>query len=139
MRIKRYPCDDVFSQLIRLRDMECVRCHSKVRLNDKGLPVSHEASHYFGRGKWNTRFDTGNVDTLCFACHKIWGSDDKEGYKQFKLNQLGEDMFDLLMLQANSRSQLGSNFWKRLTRKQAEEILKSLFGRVVNKTVQTKT
>lgn len=126
MKIKRYPADDVFSQFIRLRDMECRRCFSRVHLNEKGLPVSHEASHYFGRGKWGTRFDPENVDTLCFACHKIWGSDDKEGYKVFKINQLGQQAFDALTLRAWAKSPFGSTFWKKLTRKQADLIFSEL-------------
>ncbi len=67
--IKRDKADTVFSQYIRLRDMECRRCHSPVQLNDKGMPVSHQASHYMGRGKENTRFNELNVDTLCGGCH----------------------------------------------------------------------
>ena len=127
MKIKRYPADDVFSQLIRLRDKRCVRCESLVRFNDLGLPVSHEASHYFGRGKWGTRFDPLNVDTLCFACHKIYGSDDKQAYEKFKIDQLGQNEFNKLTLRAWNKSQMGSNFWKRLTRKQAQDVFSDLF------------
>jgi hypothetical protein len=66
------------------------------------MPISHQNSHYFGRGKEATRFDPDNCDTLCMGCHKIWGSDDKEGYRQFKIRQLGQDGFDLLQLRSNS-------------------------------------
>lgn len=93
--------DKIFSQYVRLRDKRCVRCLSAVELNDKGLPVSHQASHYFGRGRENTRIDPQNVDTLCMGCHRIWGSDDKEGYRQFKIRQLGQQGFDELQLRAN--------------------------------------
>ena len=55
--IKRDKADVVFSQYIRLRDMECKRCHSPVQVNDKGLPVTHQASHFQGRKKESTRFD----------------------------------------------------------------------------------
>jgi 5-methylcytosine-specific restriction endonuclease McrA len=102
MKIRIDKADQVFSQYVRLRDMECRRCHSSVRLNDKDLPVSHQASHYFGRGRENTRFDPENVDTLCHGCHQHWGSADKEGYREFKLTQLGQKDFDLLTLRANS-------------------------------------
>lgn len=68
-----------------------MRCHSLVGLNDKGMPNTHQASHYFGRGKENTRYDPDNVDCLCGACHRIWGSDDRESYRDFKISQLGED------------------------------------------------
>lgn len=69
MRITRDKADDVFSQYIRLRDMKCMRCFSPVRLNNKGLPVSHQASHFMGRRKENTRFNEFNADTLCEGCH----------------------------------------------------------------------
>lgn len=35
-KIKIDAADKAFSIWIRLRDMECVKCHSSVRLNDKG-------------------------------------------------------------------------------------------------------
>jgi len=101
MRIKIDKADTVFSQYIRLRDMKCKRCGSIVELNDKGLPVSHQASHYWSRGKESTRFDPENVDTLCFGCHQIWGGDEREEYKKFKVNQLGEDGFKKLDFRAH--------------------------------------
>lgn len=102
MRIKIDKADQLFSQYIRLRDLECKRCHSRVVLNDKDYPISHTASHFYGRGRENTRFEPDNVDTLCMGCHRIWGSDDREGYREFKLKQLGKRRFDSLMLQANT-------------------------------------
>lgn len=97
-RITLDPADKVFSQYIRLRDGECVRCHSLVEFNSKGLPVSHQASHYISRGKESTRFDESNVDCLCHGCHQYWGSADKEGYRNFKLAQLGMQEFNLLQM-----------------------------------------
>ena len=102
MKIKIDPADTAFSQYIRIRDGKCVRCGSPVKFNDKGMPVSHQASHYYGRGRESTRFDPENVDTLCFGCHKIWGSDDKEGYRNYKMKQLGQKGFDRLTLRANT-------------------------------------
>lgn len=102
MKIKIDKADQVFSQYIRLRDMECKRCHSPVHLNDKGIPVSHTNSHYFGRIKESVRFDPDNADTLCMPCHRIWGSDDREAYKTFKLNQLGQKGYDALQVRANT-------------------------------------
>lgn len=100
--ITRDAADNAFSQYIRLRDSRCVRCGSEVVINDKGLPVSHQASHYFGRGKESTRFDPENVDTLCAYCHKLWGGEEREEYKAFKIEQLGQRGFDLLMLRSNT-------------------------------------
>jgi len=102
MRIKIDQADKVFSQYIRTRDKECQRCHSRVQFNNKDLPVSHENSHYFGRGKESTRYDSDNCCTLCFGCHKIWGSDDKEGYRNYMIGKLGQTEFDLLELRSNT-------------------------------------
>jgi hypothetical protein len=102
MRIKLDKADIVFSKYIRLRDRKCVRCGSPVRFNEKGDPASHQASHYFGRGRENTRYDPENVDCVCMGCHRIWGSDDKEGYRRFKIEQLGQKGFELLALRAST-------------------------------------
>lgn len=112
----------MFSQFIRLRDGKCVRCGSRVQLNENGLPVSHEASHYFGRGNERTRFDPENVDTLCFACHSLWGSRDKEEYRAFKIKQLGQAGFDALLLR--------SKLIARKDRKMALIIVKELLKEV---------
>lgn len=101
MKIKIDKADKVFSQYIRLRDKKCMRCHSPVQINNKGLPISHQASHYYGRGKENTRFDPENVDTLCMGCHMIWGSEDRETYREFKIRQLGVGGFNALRLRSN--------------------------------------
>lgn len=109
MNIKIKPADRIFSQYIRLRDMECKRCHSQVRLNDKGLPTSHQASHYWSRGNWTTRFSPENVDTLCMACHRLWGGDYRREYEVFKRKQLGEKGYILLEVVAHTT---GKKDWK---------------------------
>jgi len=96
MKIKIDPADRVFSQYIRKRDKKCIRCRSPVEFNEKGLPVSHQASHYFSRGKESTRFSQINVDTLCFPCHNYWGGEGREEYKSFKIKQLGQEGFERL-------------------------------------------
>lgn len=102
MKIKICPADKYFSQWIRLRDKQCVRCHSKVEFNEQGLPISHQASHFWGRGKESTRFEPDNVDTLCMACHMKWGGDDREEYKAFKIKQLGLQRYKSLDVQAHT-------------------------------------
>lgn len=102
MKIRIDKADTIFSYYIRLRDIKCMRCGSQVKLNEKGMPVTHQNSHYFGRGKENTRFDPENCDCLCFACHRKWGSDDKEVYRDFKVKQLGKDGFNRLIIRSNT-------------------------------------
>jgi hypothetical protein len=101
MKIKIYQEDSIFSQFIRLRDKKCVRCGSHVELNEKGLPVTHQNSHYWSRGNWSTRFDPENCDTLCFACHRLWGGDYRRDYEAFKKKQLGEDGYKKLEIRAH--------------------------------------
>ena len=99
MTIKLDPADTVFSKYIRTRDnWTCQRCGKRYSPPTKSL----HNSHYYGRSRENTRFDPDNCDSLCFGCHKIWGSDDKEGYRNFKIKQLGQRGFDLLTIRANT-------------------------------------
>lgn len=102
MKIRLDPADKVFSQVIRLRDKKCVRCGSPVKFNEKGIPVTHQNSHYFGRGQESTRYNKNNCDTLCYGCHVIWGSKEREDYRDFKINQLGQKGFDLLLLRSKT-------------------------------------
>lgn len=102
MQIKIDKADAEFSKYIRERDGKCMRCGSPVRYNDKGDPVSHQCSHYFGRRKESTRYDPENCDTLCHGCHQQWGSTDRESYRAFKIKQLGQYGFDRLLLRSNT-------------------------------------
>lgn len=100
MAIKIDQADKVFSQYIRLRDRECTRCHSLVTLNAKGLPVSHQASHFMGRGKEATRFDPANVDCLCGGCHMYLTAQPAEHY-MWQVNRKGQQTVDALVLRSN--------------------------------------
>lgn len=100
MGMKSDPADKLFSQWIRRRDRECIRCFSPVFFNEKGVPKSHQNSHYFGRAKQGTRFEPDNCDTLCHGCHRLWEKEDREDYREFKINQLGEERFNSLRLQS---------------------------------------
>lgn len=96
-KMKRDKADDVFSKYIRLRDMECRRCHSPVQLNAKGLPVSHQASHFMGRGKENTRFNELNVDCLCGGCHQYFTAQPALHY-EWQIEVKGQKTVDELIL-----------------------------------------
>lgn len=79
-----------------------MRCQSPVQFNDKGMPITHQASHYFGRRREGTRFEPDNVDTLCHGCHRYWEKEDREAYREFKFKQLGEERLDSLTLQSRT-------------------------------------
>lgn len=113
MRIKLDKADRVFSRFIRERDdWKCARCHRQHERSSQGL----HASHYFGRGRENTRFDEENVDSLCFGCHRVWGSDDHEAYRVFKITQLGLNGFNKLTMRANTTTKkdrkMAYLYWK---------------------------
>lgn len=98
--IKLRLSDKLFSQYIRLRDRKCMRCGSPVQFNDKGMPVSHEASHFQGRRKEATRFDPENVDTMCAACHTYLGANPYE-HVQFQVKLKGQRAVDAIILRSN--------------------------------------
>jgi hypothetical protein len=124
MKIKIDVADTLFSQWIRIRDKSCRRCGSRVEFNDKGLPISHQNSHYFGRSAESTRFDPENGDCLCWGCHQYWGSDDKEGYRNFKIKQLGVIGFKLLEFRHNSYKKKDRKFEALIWREALKKILK---------------
>ena len=100
-KIKIDVADKLFSKWIRLRDKQCVRCRSKVKFNSKGLPISHECSHFKGRGREATRFEPLNCDTLCYGCHAyLTAHPDK--HIEFQVERKGQDVVDKIILQANS-------------------------------------
>lgn len=98
--IKLRPSDKAFSQYIRLRDRQCMRCLSPVQFNAQGLPVSHEASHFQGRRKEATRFDVENVDTMCSGCHTYLGANPYE-HVQWQVKYKGQTVVDSVVLRSN--------------------------------------
>ena len=79
-----------------------MRCGSGVQFNEKGVPVTHQCSHYFGRTMESVRFEPENCDTLCHGCHRYWEKENREAYRDFKVKQLTEDGFIRLTVQANT-------------------------------------
>ena len=77
-----------------------MRCSSTVKLNDKRLPVSHQASHFQGRRKEATRFEPLNVDTLCSGCHSYFTANPAEHY-QWQVEKKGQSVIDSLILRSN--------------------------------------
>lgn len=102
MRVKLDKADLIFSRYVRLRDGRCVFCGKPGEPTKKGKIGGLQASHYFGRGRESVRFDPENVDAVCFADHVRYGSEDREGYRQFKVNQLGEKGYQALVVRANT-------------------------------------
>lgn len=100
MKIKIDKADKIFSQYIRTRDGRCRRCHSPVEFNSKGEPISHQASHFMGRGKENTRFNEFNVDCLCMGCHMYFTAHPLE-HVEWQVEVKGQKRVDELRLWSN--------------------------------------
>lgn len=98
--IKLRTSDILFSQYVRLLQGKCQRCFSPVQLNDKGMPNTHQASHFQGRRKEATRFDLENVDTLCGGCHSYFTANPYE-HVAWQVKTKGQKEVDLIILRSN--------------------------------------
>lgn len=116
MRIKIDSADQWFSKYIRLRDGECRRCHSPVKFNSDGDPVTHQASHFQGRAKEATRFDPENLDCLCGGCHMYLGANPFE-HVQWQIKTKGENRVNAIIIRSNSYKKkdrkLEAMIWKQ--------------------------
>jgi len=100
MKIKILKEDACFSKFIRARDKKCQRCGSPVEFRGD-IPISHQCSHFYSRGKWATRFCPINCCTLCYACHNLWGGDQRDVYKSYMVKRWGKKVFDNLTFRSN--------------------------------------
>lgn len=104
-RIKRDPNDIAFSNYIREKaNWTCEKCGKVCRVNGEWV-AQLEASHYVGRGKWSTRYDTENVYALCGSCHKRMGGYTREENGEYDLwvkEKLGDKGYRLLIIRANT-------------------------------------
>ena len=116
MRIKIDPADEWFSKFVRLRDGECLRCHSPVQFNSKGDPISHQMSHFQGRRKEATRFDPENGDTLCGGCHQYFTANPFE-HVQWQISIKGENTVNAIVIRSNSYvkkdRKMAAMIWKK--------------------------
>lgn len=99
--------DDTMSLIVRIRgDWTCIKCKrlyppfvsQRTKLPAQNIMTN---SHYFGRGKWGTRFDFKNTDPMCIFCHQKVENHKEEtvegfNYKEYMLAKLGEQGFELL-------------------------------------------
>ena len=90
--------DSLFSAFIRARDGKCVKC------GKRPPEVQLQCSHFWARGRKNTRYDPENCDALCAACH-YWNTDcwenEKQGmYRDYKIEQLGIEGYNALQERA---------------------------------------
>ncbi len=100
MFIRIDQADKFFSRYVReSQGWKCQRCS---RQYDRDEANALQASHYFGRANEATRFAPENVDALCMGCHQLYGSTNREDYREFKIKQLGAEGFKKLIVLSNS-------------------------------------
>jgi len=114
--MKLDPADQWFSKYVRLSQGECQRCHSPVKLNAAGDPVSHQASHFQGRRKEATRYDLENVDCMCSGCHRYFTAMPYE-HVQWQIQKKGEQTVNQIILRSNQYKKkdrkLEAMIWKQ--------------------------
>ena len=97
--IKITSADAWFSKCVRERSAWCCeRCRTYYPEGEarKGI----HCSHFFGRGKWSTRFHPDNGTALCHGCHRYFSSHPSL-HQQFQEYKLGPYLFAALQEAAN--------------------------------------
>lgn len=97
-KVKLRSTDKLFSLYIRTRDnWTCQFCHRDFSEKKGGL----DCSHYWTRGRENTRFDPENCIALCKYHHdKLGHGDGRDDYKKLMLERLGQEELDKLDIRA---------------------------------------
>lgn len=117
-KIKINRSDKLFSDLVREKaGWRCEYCDKLCRINGVWR-YSLQASHYWTRNHWNTRYDFRNVRALCANCHDRMGEyrrDENGEYDLWVKELLGEVGYKKLKIDANTRSQFGSDefIWRK--------------------------
>ena len=107
-RIKITRLDQYFSLFIRTRDaFTCQRCRKPFAPGAHGL----DNSHYIGRANKRTRFDEENCDALCRGCHQFMETHKVTLYREWKIEQLGEERHQALLERSRIPLKMGSAEW----------------------------
>ena len=94
MKIRLDPLDKLFSKYIRLRaDEHCEYCGAFKEFTDL------QCSHFHGRRKASTRFDSENCCALCYSCHNYLGEHPNK-HNAFFEKRLGSERFEQLNIRA---------------------------------------
>lgn len=103
-RTKLRKTDRLWTKYIRRRDnFTCQKCGRVYDPKKTTLLKNLGVSHYWGRGRENTRYDEDNCICLCsIPCHQAWGhGDERDAYKELMKKRLGEKGFGDLELRAH--------------------------------------
>ena len=95
---KRRGTDILWTVYIKTRDKGLCTVNFRCFKGSEGSDVSH----YHGRRKETVRYDDENCDFVCRACHNfVHTALGAKIYDEWKLKQLGQKRFNLLLLRAN--------------------------------------
>ena len=124
--IKLRYTDDLWKQYMRVKQgFTCQKCG---RVYSPDNCANLHTAHFHGRGHENVRFDEQNTLLLCgIPCHQYFDTHKTE-FKEFMLNRLGRERYDLLELRAHI-------YKKRDDRADAiilRQMLKEIEGGVIN-------
>ena len=96
--VKIDKADKLWSLYVRTRDnWTCQRCFTRYEPPTSAL----HCSHFWGRGRESTRFDSQNCMAACYGCHRYLTAHPEE-HRNFQLKRLGQREFDALMIRANT-------------------------------------
>lgn len=115
--IKIDPADRWFSLYIRYRDnWTCQRCLAKYE------PVTNalHCSHFWGRARESVRFDPLNASAHCHGCHSFFTAN-PELHREWKLKQIGQKQYDLLMVRAQLSRKKDRKLMAILWKQEAEK------------------
>lgn len=97
-KMKRRPNDILWTKYIKLLSKGFCQTNFKCFRGTPGTDVSH----WQGRRKETVRYFENNSDFVCRKCHNfIHTADGAKVYDEWKLHQLGEWEYKLLILRAN--------------------------------------
>ena len=95
-KVKLRTSDRLWTRYMRVKQaftcQKCGRVYSEDNCRNLGV------SHYFGRVNENVRFDEDNTNCMCnIPCHQYFDTHKTE-YKDWMIQRLGQDGFDMLQL-----------------------------------------
>ena len=85
--------DILWSELVKRRDKQCIRCSKVERLN---------AAHIFSRSQKSVRWDLANGIALCSGCHIFWAHKNPVEFSEFVKKHLGVQKYEELRLKAKT-------------------------------------
>lgn len=95
--IKILAADTWFSKCVReAAGWTCERCGGQYEEGTSGL----HCAHFHSRGKWGTRFDPDNCNSLCYGCHSYIDRNPHEKIEWFE-SRLGDGLSQILRDKAN--------------------------------------